>query len=61
VDLPIGHCEISWEGDKSRLASPDTGLEAIVQVMLRAATSGHLRTVALFVYRNGFPPHFLIF
>jgi hypothetical protein len=27
VDLPIGHCEQSWEGGESRLVSPDTGLE----------------------------------
>jgi len=28
---------ISWEGGKSRLASPETGLEAKEQEMLRAA------------------------
>jgi len=26
--LPVCHCERSWEGGKSRLASPETGLEA---------------------------------
>jgi hypothetical protein len=26
VDLPISHCEQSWEGGKSDLVSPDTGL-----------------------------------
>jgi vitamin B12 transporter len=27
VDLPIGHCAQAWEGGKSKLVSPDTGLE----------------------------------
>jgi hypothetical protein len=26
VDLPVGHCEQSWEGGRSRLVSPDIGL-----------------------------------
>jgi len=37
VDLPSCHCEQSWEGGKSRLASPDTGHRAKVREMLRAA------------------------
>jgi len=36
VGLPICHCEQSWEGGKSKLMSPDTGLEH-GQEMLRAA------------------------
>jgi hypothetical protein len=44
VDLPIGHCEQSWEGGKSGLASPDTGLKAMVQEMLRVAHRKACRT-----------------
>jgi hypothetical protein len=36
ADLPLGHCEQSWEGGKSRLASPDTGLEVYWEVLREA-------------------------
>jgi len=39
VDLPLGHCEQSWEGGKSRLVSPDTGLIAYEQKKAREAAS----------------------
>jgi hypothetical protein len=64
ADLSLSHCEqspqgILWEGDKSRLASPDTGLIAHEQKKAREAASWHSFAARL-IYKRCLPPAFLL-
>jgi hypothetical protein len=50
--MPLRHCEQSWEGGKSRLVSPDTGLKVSVREMCGRHIGTLSNGIAVYVLRT---------